>query len=71
LGFNSKGQDILKECKTKSSIPIIMKAHQILQQKEAGLRIWDYTVKSTDVFTLAMPTPHRGGLEYTNEIIIM
>lgn len=72
LGFNAKGQEILKRAKLTATLPVITKPTHIkdLDDKYAH-RIFELECQSTDMFTLAMPEPLPCGLEMTENIVIL
>jgi len=69
LGFNEKGQELLKQAKNTSTLPIIMKSSQIKELDEYAQRVFDLECLSTDIYTLAMPTPLPCGMEMTENVV--
>lgn len=72
LGFNEKGQEILKQAKLTATLPVITKPTHIknLDDKYAQ-RVFELECSSTDIFTLAMPESLPCGLEMTENIVII
>ncbi len=71
LGFNDKGQEILKSAKKTSTLPIIMKSSQIKSLDDYAQKIFALECSSTDIYTLAMPTPLPCGMEMTENVVII
>ena len=72
LGFNKKGQEILKEAKNTATLPVITKPTHISDiDNEYAQRIFELECKSTDMYTLAMPRPLPCGLEMTENVVII
>ncbi|MEG0979453.1 MAG: nucleotidyltransferase [Oscillospiraceae bacterium] len=69
LGFNEKGQELLRQAKQKATLPIIMKPVQIKELDAYAQRIFELECASTDIYTLAMPTPLPCGMEMTENVV--
>jgi len=71
LGFNDKGQEMLKLAKNTATLPIIMKPSQIKSLDDRAKRAFELESRATDLYTLAMPTTLPCGMEMTENIIII
>lgn len=54
LAFNDKGREILKLCKSKSSLPIINKIKHYTPQNEIAKKMLDLDIKASNIYALAM-----------------
>ena len=62
LGFNSRGQAVLKEMKERSHLPILTKPAHARNLDGPGQRLFDLEARCTDLYDLcleAVPTPGR------------
>lgn len=69
LGFNEKGQELLRQAKQTATIPIIMKPAQIKELDSYAQKIFSLESASTDIYTLAMPDPLPCGMEMTENVV--
>jgi len=66
LGFNRRGQGVLREMKKRSTLPILTKpAHG------KGIPLLELEARFTDLFTLCFPTPRPCGLEWTGGAVVL
>lgn len=71
LGFNSKGQELLKEMKRTASLPTLTKPAHARDLEAAGRRLFELEVRCTDLYDLcfdSIPTPGR---EWTTGPVIL
>ena len=62
LGFNSRGQAVLKEMKERAHLPILTKPANARSLDGPGRRLFDLEARCTDLYDLcleAVPTPGR------------
>ena len=62
LGFNSRGQAVLKEMKERAHLPILTKPAHARSLDGPGRRLFDLEARCTDLYDLcleAVPTPGR------------
>ncbi len=70
LGFNSKGAQLLKEMKGRSTLPIVTKKADLSSLGEDAQRVYELECRARDIFSLALPIPDESGKEMTDKIII-
>ena len=59
LGLNNKGQNLLKEMKTRSALPLINKfAPGFKKLDDTGRKMLDLEARATDLYSLAFPNPN-------------
>ena len=76
LGFNRRGQRLLKEMNGKATLPFFVKAahihdrtfHRFSQEAQALFALEE---RFTDLYALCFPTPRPGGLEWTSGPVII
>ena len=71
LGFNSRGQELLREMKRTASLPILTKPAHARDLDEAGRRLFELEARCTDLYDLcfdSIPTPGR---EWTTGPVIL
>ncbi|MEG1244265.1 MAG: nucleotidyltransferase, partial [Oscillospiraceae bacterium] len=61
--------ELLRQAKQKATLPIIMKPVQIKELDAYAQRIFELECASTDIYTLAMPTPLPCGMEMTENVV--
>ncbi|NLW25502.1 MAG: nucleotidyltransferase [Clostridia bacterium] len=74
LGFNEKGQKLLKLIKTKARLPIITKlAHGYKNIDESAKKMLELEIRATDLYTLAYPDPQKrkGRLDFYRSPIVI
>ncbi|HHY36827.1 MAG TPA: nucleotidyltransferase [Firmicutes bacterium] len=76
LGFNPRGQRLLKFIKKRATLPLITKpARDLLPHIRASgrtARMWELECLATDLYVLAYPCPQarRAGQDYTQPLVI-
>lgn len=71
LGFNSRGQEVLREMKTAAALPILTKpAHSKALSYEAQ-KLFALECRGTDLFGLCFDTPKPKGLDFTTGPVIL
>ena len=65
LGFNERGQGLLKQMKKSCSLPILTKPAQARDLDGPARALFEAESRYTDLFGLCFPTPRPCGLEYT------
>lgn len=71
LGFTEKGQNLLKDMKTKSRIPVVMKHGDVAALDERGQRIYALQCHAADQYALCLPKPAPcGEYQRTNPVIL-
>ena len=74
LGFNQKGQDILKQMKQKATLPILTRVAVDTQKLDAyGQSMLALDVRATDLYYLGYPDAAlgQGGLDYLRTPVIV
>ena len=69
LGFDKKGEKILKTCRKNSEIPIILKATEIKELSEKAQKMFELENRATDLYLLSLNKPLECGLEYKANLI--
>ena len=64
LGTSDIGNEILKNARESSKLPIIMRSSELKENP-----VFDFEAKATDVYSLSQITPENSGIEFTNGII--
>ncbi|MFW6130924.1 MAG: nucleotidyltransferase, partial [Atribacterota bacterium] len=78
LGMTEKGKFLLRDIKTKSKIPIVIKLnnfyqHNMINNNDTILKMLDYDILATDLYVLGYQKKEFrvGGLDYTRKIEIL
>ena len=71
LGFNSRGQRLLKEMNRKASLPFFVKPAHIRRLSPEAQALFALEERFTDLFSLCFPTPLPSGLEWTSDPVII
>lgn len=71
LGMNQRGTEILREARSKASLPIIMRAGDAEKLDYRARRTFELECRAADIFTLAMPKPLPCATEQTGNVIIL
>lgn len=76
LGFNKRGQFLLREMNEKAALPFFIKAAHIHDKtfrrfSPEAQALFTLEDRFTDLFALCFPTPRPGGLEWTTNPVIM
>lgn len=69
LGFNKTGEEVLKQIKNKSKIPLILRAKEIDDLCEGGKKLFDLECRATDLYMLSLNKPRECGYEYKAKLI--
>ncbi len=69
LGFNPRGEALLREKAADSDIPIILRVSQIERLSENARKLFAAECRASDLFALALPEPLPCGREYTSKLI--
>ena len=69
LGFNKKGEQLLKQIEQKSEIPVIKKAADAKNLTGFAKEIFETECRATDIWNLALNIPQRCGGEFLYKIV--
>ncbi len=69
LGFNKKGEKIIKENKHISKIPFVLRANEIENLGDDAKKVFALECKATDLYALSFEKPLECGIEYTRNLI--
>ena len=70
LGFNRRGQALLREMNQKASCPFFVKPAHIRRYSPQSQALFALEERFTDLFSLCFPTPRPCGLEWTANPVI-
>ena len=65
LGFNARGQELLREMKGRACLPILTMPVQARGLEEEGRRLFELESRCTDLYDLCRTTPRPAGEEWT------
>ncbi len=65
LGCNAIGADVLKQARTNSKLPVIMRSTSL-----KGDKTFDFEARASDIYTLSQAVPDPCGSEFTNGVIV-
>ena len=71
LGFNQRGQKLLKEMNQKAVLPFFVKPAHIRRLSREAQSVFALEDRFTDLFSLCFPTPRPCGLEWTAGPVII
>jgi hypothetical protein len=71
LGFDKIGEEIIRENRNNSDIPIILKATEIKELSEKAQKMFEDENRATDLYLLSLKKPQECGLEYKANLIKM
>lgn len=76
LGFNRRGQALLREMNQKAALPFFVKAAHIHDKtfrrfSSEAQALFALEERFTDLYSLCFPTPRPGGLEWTTGPVIL
>jgi predicted nucleotidyltransferase len=71
LGCNTRGRQLLREMGQKSRLPILTKPAHARRLEGEGRRLFELEARCTDLFTLCLPRPLPGGMEWTRGPVIL
>ena len=69
LGFNKTGEEILRDCRKNSEMPIILKATEVKNLSEKAQKMFELENRATDLYLLSLKKPQECGLEYKANLI--
>ncbi len=69
LGFNNKGEEIIRERRKTAEIPLILKATEIGALSQKAQKMFALENKATDLYVLSLNKPQECGLEYKANLI--
>ncbi len=69
LGFNKTGEEILKQIKEKSKIPLILRAKEIEELGQNAKKLFALESRATDLYMLSLNKPRECGYEYKAKLI--
>ena len=65
LGFNERGQALLRQMKQKAALPILTRPIQARELDAAARRLFELESRCTDLYGLCFELPRPAGLEWT------
>ena len=65
LGFNRRGQELLREMKQKAALPILTKPARARELGEGSRRLFELEARCTDLYGLSLEEIPPAGLEWT------
>lgn len=71
LGFNGKGQELLKEMKLHASLPVLTKPAHAKSLPDAAQRVFELESRCTDLYDLCFPTVQAPGREWSTGPVMM
>lgn len=69
LGFNKKGEEILKQISGKTKIPLILRAKEIEGLSDNAKKLFELETTATDLYMLSLNKPRECGYEYKAKLI--
>ena len=69
LKMKDLGEEIIRERRKISNIPIILKATEIKNLSEKAKKMFEIENKATDLYLLSLKKPQECGLEYKANLI--
>ena len=71
LGSNETGLAVLKEMKTRATLPVLTKPAQAKDLCESAKRVFDLECRSTDLYDLCFPSLRAPGREWSTSPVIL
>ena len=71
LGFNRRGQSLLREMKKKASLPIVTRPSRVRALGEEAMRIFQREVRCTDLYDLCLDPVPPCGREWTTDPVML
>ena len=71
LAFNARGRGMLREMRDRCSLPILTKPAHVKRLEEEKQQLFRLESHFTDLFTLCLPRPLPGGMEWTRGPVIV
>lgn len=65
LGFNSRGQNLLREMRERASLPILTKPAHAHRLDQVGRQLFELEARCTDLYDLCLETIQTPGREWT------
>ena len=69
LGFNDRGQEVLRRMRDTAKKPVLMRASGLRTLSPAAQTIYRLNACATDLFALAMPQKQPCGMEQTKNVV--
>lgn len=69
LGFNKKGEELIKQTKQNSKIPFVLRANEVENLSPEAKKVFELECKATDLYALSLNKPLKCGTEYTRNLI--
>lgn len=66
LGFNASGERLLRTAKSKSALPLVLRASDVKKLGPAARRVYALENRSTDIFNLSLPHIRPCGTDMTD-----
>ena len=71
LGFNRRGQALLRKMNQKSSLPFFVKPAHVRRLSPEAQTLFAQEERFTDLYSLCFSVPHPSGLEWTTNPVII
>ena len=71
LGCNERGRGLLREMKTKATLPVVTKPAHARALSPEGLQVFEQESRCTDLYGLFFQPPRPGGLEWTTGPVVL
>lgn len=71
LGFNRRGQALLREMREKAALPVLVKSTHARRMPEPARQLFKLEARCTDLYALCSPLPRPCGLEWTTGPVIL
>ena len=71
LGFNPRGQALLRKMNQTSALPFFAKPAHIRRHSAEAQALFDLESRFTDLYSLCFPTPRPCGLEWTTGPVVI
>lgn len=71
LGFNDRGREILREAKSSSSLPIVMRAADVEELSPFAKRVFDAECRATDLFWMLSKKIRPCGTDMTDGLVMV
>ena len=71
LGFNRRGQALLREMREKVNLPVLVKSAHARRMSEPARQLFELEARCTDLYALCSPLPRPCGLEWTTGPVIL
>ena len=71
LGFNTRGQELLRQMKDRAALPILTKPAHARELDEPGRRLFQLEARCTDLYDLCCPDIPAPGREWTTGPVVL